>query len=91
MFRTDVKILLHLAVISLCIVLTLPQMGHADGSFLYFVPSSPFASISSLFMFFEPNSTEHTYTKYNIKKKNNLITPVLLHQCVYSIFMASHP
>ena len=35
-------------------VLTLPQMGQGDGSFLYLVPSSPLASRSSLFMCFGP-------------------------------------
>lgn len=67
-------ILLHPTVISLCIVLTLPQMGHADGSFLYFVPSSPFASISSLFMFFEPEGTEHTHT-HSAALIKTIITP----------------
>lgn len=34
--------------------LTLLQMGQGDGSFLYLVPSSPFASRSSFFMCFGP-------------------------------------
>lgn len=42
--------------------LTLPQMGHGDGSFLYLVPSSPLASGSSLFMCFGPIQIHHSFT-----------------------------